>query len=198
MEQRKYKRFKANLLVGVKTLGTAKDMNNTLKATNISLGGIFLSTPYPFPKDTILELTLKLPGMEDTLKWKGIVRWVSNEPDNPGNGIEFIEFGHLNKEKLSQYIANEYVRDIVNMCENNKNYKNFLMLWNQYKNSKEFELSALLKFFNISKKEFDEIINYFYNLRMVDISNNKVKFISPSELPLLDEYIKKIEPKGSK
>ncbi len=194
MEQRKYKRFKANLLVRVKTLGVAKNIKNNLQASNISLGGIFLSTPYPFPKDTIVELTLKLPGTEDTVKLKGIVRWVSNQPENPGNGIEFVEVQQLDKEKLSKYISNEYVKDLLYMCENNKTYKDFLILWNKF-NNKEFDFSALSKFFNLTKEELDKIVEYFFNMKMVEMSGNKIKFVSPHELPALNEYIKKIEGK---
>ncbi|MFN7181271.1 MAG: PilZ domain-containing protein [Planctomycetota bacterium] len=195
MEQRKYKRFKANLLVGVKTLGTARDIDDTLKATNISLGGIFLSTPYPFPKNTIVELTLKLPGTEDTVKWKGIVRWVSNDVDNPGNGIEFIDFQSPDREKLSQYIANEYLKDLINKCEGNKIYRDFLILWNKYPN-KEFELSAILKFFNISQDELNKVIDYFCNMKMVETSGDRIKFTIPPELPALKDYLKKIEQKN--
>lgn len=193
IQQRRYKRFKTNLLVGIKTLGSAKESENTGKATNISLGGIFLSTIYPFPKDTILELTLKLPGTEETVKWKGIVRWVSNDPENPGNGIEFIEFGNTDKDKLASYISKEYIKELIKMCESKPAYKNFLLLWDKYR-GKEFEYTAIAKFLNLTQDEEEKLLQYFINLQMIEIKDKKIKFLPLNELPDLNEYIKRIKP----
>lgn len=193
-QQRRYKRFKTNLLVGVKTLGSAKEEEKAGQATNISLGGIFLSTIYPFPKNTIVELTVKLPGTagEETVKWKGIVRWVSNNPENPGNGIEFIEFGNIDKNKLTEYISKEYLKELISICESNKAYKDFLILWNKYK-GKEFEYSSILKFLGLDSSETEKLLEYFINLQMIEVKDKKIRFLVLNELPALHEYIKKIE-----
>lgn len=192
VQHRKYKRFKTNLLVGIKTLGSAKEGENTVQATNISLGGIFLSTIYPFPKDTIVELTIKLPGVEKTVKWKGIVRWSSNDPENPGNGIEFIEFENMDKTELTRYITREYLKELINICESNKTYKDFLILWNKYK-GKEFEYSTIIKFLNIDQSETEKLMQYFIDLQMIEVKDKKIKFLTLNELSGLNEYIKKIE-----
>ncbi len=194
-QQRKYKRFKTNLLVSIKALGSAKDIENTAQATNISLGGIFLSTIYPFPKDTILELTLKLPDSEKTVKFKGIVRWTSYDPENPGNGIEFIEFKSIDKTELASYITKEYLKELINTCESNKAYKDFLLLWNKYQ-GKEFEYSSILKFFNLDQSEMDKLLQYFINLQMIEIKDKKIKFLTLTELQGLSEYIKKLNLKS--
>jgi hypothetical protein len=193
IEQRKYRRFKTNLLVGVKAVGNAAvDTPQDLKATNISLGGIFLSTPYPFPQNTILELTLQLPGTNKTVKWKGIVRWVSTDPQNPGNGIEFIEMGNIDKDEITKLVSQEAIRELATKCESNKVYKDLLILWNRNK-GKSYEYSSLIKFFTLDKAEFDEIVNYFVQLKIFQISGSKIIFLPSPQIVGLEEYIKKIE-----
>ena len=62
--------------------------------TNISKGGTFISTNEPLDVGTEFAFKLDIPGVEEVLSLKGIVRWVVSVDDaderGPGMGIEFV------------------------------------------------------------------------------------------------------------
>ncbi len=64
---------------------------------NISRGGVYIQTDSPHPLGTEIDLEFALPGIEETIKAKGLVVWVHERAKTsissyqPGMGIKFKE-----------------------------------------------------------------------------------------------------------
>jgi len=71
---------------------------------NLSVGGMFIVTDRPLPKGTLLRMSFRLPGGEETIEATGQVRWAvqpsSSEPMRPGMGISFEELGDLDRARV--------------------------------------------------------------------------------------------------
>ena len=71
---------------------------------NISVGGMFIVTDRPLPKGTLLRMSFRLPGGEETIEATGQVRWAvqpsSSEPMRPGMGVSFEELGDLDRARV--------------------------------------------------------------------------------------------------
>ena len=62
--------------------------------TNLSRGGLFVTTPYPAPVGTLLTLSMGVPGMRVPASLTARVRWVRDTPDESGPagmGLSFEE-----------------------------------------------------------------------------------------------------------
>lgn len=79
---------------------------------DISIAGIFISTPEPHEPGTELNLALKT-GDTDFINIKGIVRWIKDELDNDDNeqktntlgmGIEFVGVNPVDMKKIEQLL----------------------------------------------------------------------------------------------
>jgi len=77
--------------------------------SNVSRGGIFLSTHNPLPVGTTLNLRFNLPDDHRTIKVTGKVVWINEiKPGkknlNPGMGIEFVDLSEKDKEAITLLI----------------------------------------------------------------------------------------------
>jgi uncharacterized protein (TIGR02266 family) len=96
----------------LKTLSISyKDKQSFLNAytSNISNGGLFISTGSPLAQDDVFLLKLQLPELSQPLKIKCKVAWVNKQEsgtDNrpPGMGVQFTEMNSEDKKTLSEYI----------------------------------------------------------------------------------------------
>lgn len=72
---------------------------------NISLGGVFIEMPAPFPKEfapVLLEFTI--PDPEETISCKGIVTRHGTSPEKkPGIGVE-MALNKTQSEHLAQFL----------------------------------------------------------------------------------------------
>jgi uncharacterized protein (TIGR02266 family) len=59
---------------------------------NINEGGMFVETESPPEPETLVQLQIRLPGLDEPLPVAGRVAWVSEGKEGapPGMGIEFI------------------------------------------------------------------------------------------------------------
>ncbi len=60
---------------------------------NVSEGGIFIATDETFAQGDILDFEVSFPGMFESIRTKGVVKWCrgAREPDEPaGIGVEFL------------------------------------------------------------------------------------------------------------
>lgn len=77
---------------------------------NISRGGIFLTTPEPLPEGSKLRLVFYLPDSSKEINIIGkVIHSLTREKamlrgQEPGMGIEFIDFSPSSKREISQYI----------------------------------------------------------------------------------------------
>jgi hypothetical protein len=95
-ERRKHPRFTASLPVEVHCEGSDTPLRCT--TSDISLGGCYIESLYPFPVGTILDLKLQLEG---TLLIQAKV--VTCYPQ-VGNGIQFVKILREDLEELSAFL----------------------------------------------------------------------------------------------
>ncbi|MBI4405895.1 MAG: PilZ domain-containing protein [Deltaproteobacteria bacterium] len=76
---------------------------------NISYGGCFIETPHPIDVDEKLDLVLPLPVplAVSVFKAQGEVRWVSNNPDLPGMGVQFQGLLGPDRNALYQFLRKQ-------------------------------------------------------------------------------------------
>lgn len=103
-ERRRHPRFKLNISVEVHAQ-LAQNVSDTpihCTTSDISLGGCYIESMYPFPVGTHLELKLQLEAQfEDTLLI--FARVVTCDPQF-GNGIEFVRMLPEDRQELSDFL----------------------------------------------------------------------------------------------
>lgn len=74
---------------------------------NVALGGVFIATDDPLPKDSLVEVEFRVDadGTPRTVRAKALVRWARSMFPPAGMGLEFIEFSGLGQEHLEDWIA---------------------------------------------------------------------------------------------
>jgi uncharacterized protein (TIGR02266 family) len=73
--------------------------------TNLSRGGIFLSTRNPLEAGTVIKLRFALPENGREIEVNGRVAWVNRfRPDglnmNPGMGVEFVDLADEDRQAI--------------------------------------------------------------------------------------------------
>ena len=71
---------------------------------NISIGGCFLSTQQPFSMGETVELAMILPTGQN-INATGIVRWVSNDGQFPGVGVQFTLLSERDKRMIERIVS---------------------------------------------------------------------------------------------
>ena len=71
---------------------------------NISIGGCFLSTQQPFSMGQTVELALILPTGQ-SINATSVVRWVSNDGDFPGVGVQFTLLSERDRRMIEQLVS---------------------------------------------------------------------------------------------
>lgn len=84
--QRKTARASIELKVEYKRLNTF--LSDYTK--NIGKGGTFIRTKSPLDVGTRFVFKLYVPGQAHPFELHGVVRWLRDEGDEPGMGIEFV------------------------------------------------------------------------------------------------------------
>lgn len=78
--------------------------------TDISAMGIFVQTKTPEPPGTRLNLRFSPPGADEPFELEGVVVWINPyrpgdiENLNPGMGIQFIDLGPGQRDKLTELV----------------------------------------------------------------------------------------------
>jgi uncharacterized protein (TIGR02266 family) len=78
--------------------------------TNINEGGMFVGTEEPHPVDTLVTLSIRLPGSDAPCEITGRVVWVREAADSEGPrgmGIEFETLDDVTRSRI-----NDLVRDL--------------------------------------------------------------------------------------
>lgn len=76
-------------------------------ARDVSLGGMFLATPYTFRPGTVLQLSFAIPGGESsgTVRARAVVRWRRWWRQPRGMGVQFVEIEGLGREQLTEWLG---------------------------------------------------------------------------------------------
>ncbi len=78
-------------------------------SSNVSDGGVFVTTPHHVEPGTMVTLKFKLPNRDEPLSLRGEVRWVQKDFDRerrkvPGFGAKFVDLVSEDRYKLFRYI----------------------------------------------------------------------------------------------
>ena len=75
--------------------------------TNINEGGMFVGTEHPHTIDTVVTLSVRLPGSPDPCEVTGRVVWIRHEPDAEGPrgmGIEFETLDDTTRTRINDLV----------------------------------------------------------------------------------------------
>src|SRR5262245_40099488 len=105
-DKRRFSRYRVRIAVDCST----KEMFVSNYVTNISRGGVFVSTDHPFPLHSEVALTLALPGSSGAIDVVGRVVWTYDirKADGrlvPGMGIRFLDLPANDRSRLEQYLG---------------------------------------------------------------------------------------------
>ncbi len=82
--------------------------------SDISTGGLFVATFKLIPVGTVIDLEFSMPGEDEPVKIKGVVRWIkdcsSGEHEQPGMGIEFLNISEEDKVRIERF---SQIRDFI-------------------------------------------------------------------------------------
>jgi len=125
IERRKYRRFKAKLLLAIVYQDEKGEINTqeSIFSEDISAGGLRIVLPFPLPKDKILDLKVFLFSDPIHLPAQGKVVWLDKEQglelvpvENKDKqkrelfwaGIEFINIDFFTQERILRWIKKEF------------------------------------------------------------------------------------------
>ncbi len=106
-ERRRYPRVPLSLLIQYR-FDTLEDFLAEY-ATNISMGGMFIGTEKPREEGSLIYLQFYLRNGAKLIEGLGkVVRVVSpDESDEPGMGIEFVNFNRESMKLVEQIVNNQ-------------------------------------------------------------------------------------------
>jgi acetylornithine/succinyldiaminopimelate/putrescine aminotransferase len=102
-ENRRYKRLKTNLITRVRK-SAKKGEILTSKIRDISSGGVFIESSYPYPIGSVIEVDFRLSATGLEIHALGVVRWVKKKLSVFGMGVEFIEVSTEHKTHIFNFI----------------------------------------------------------------------------------------------
>ncbi len=106
-ERRIFRRLAAGVRVRYQEMCLRRPERQYLKAVaeDVSLGGMFLATPHPFPEGTTVELEFH-PRDEAGMpvRAKAVVCWRRRWREPRGMGVRFVEFTALGARRLESWI----------------------------------------------------------------------------------------------
>ncbi len=73
------------------------------RAGNLSPGGLYLESPLPLPRGSVMMLEFQLPGDSAPIRCGGEVRSVKSG-DNPGMNIQFFELEDDAVQRISTFV----------------------------------------------------------------------------------------------
>jgi uncharacterized protein (TIGR02266 family) len=90
-------------------VGLQSDSNFYVGFTeNVSEGGLFVATYFAKPLGSRVEMAVRLPGREDPLVLRGIVRWVrdyaATSDGHPGMGIQFESLSEEDRKVVVAFL----------------------------------------------------------------------------------------------
>lgn len=107
--RRKFQRLDIHIKVSYKLLGSGKDPN-VFEGTvlNLSAAGIYVHTKYVFPLNSMLELSLGIPGQTKDLKADGRIVYLADKDIQPhiypGMGVAFSHLKAVDERTIIDFI----------------------------------------------------------------------------------------------
>jgi uncharacterized protein (TIGR02266 family) len=181
-ERRQYRRLDTNLVANIRTARSDDTQIREMSTiTNLSSGGVFITTPYPFPLGAFVEFDFAIPGSsEASIHVKGVVRWSNPSPPDPGMGIEFIEVTSGNRDQLQSYVDVRIVEEYVRPLTQTPAHQSLLRLYYR-KIGDSFAVDALALFLGMEREDLDSALVDFEGQGLVASASDKVSFLPPPD-----------------
>lgn len=104
IERRRFKRLPTALIASIRMRKPTQTEVLQIQIRNVSSGGVFIVTPFPFPISSLVEFDFNLPGQKEIVHVKGVVRWTQTQGPDTGMGIEFLEVTAESREVIQDYV----------------------------------------------------------------------------------------------
>ena len=75
---------------------------------NFSMGGMYIATEHPFPRESIVIVKFRLESRTKPLlpiQLRAVVRWVRQVTNPKGMGIEFLEFEGIDEGDFREWMT---------------------------------------------------------------------------------------------
>lgn len=179
-EGRRFKRLGANWIVRIRTQKPTDSsrirMNERIK--NISLGGVFIETSYPFPAGSFVEFDFNLPGHPDMIHARGIVKWVNDGryQDQPrGMGVEFVEVTTASQSAIEGFVETTPADNLLAPLLTTDDHKAILAFYKQ-KVGETFQVETLAKFTSIPPERLVPVLSDFAIFDLVSVQGPEIRF----------------------
>jgi len=182
-DKRKYKRLRTEFIGKIRTKRASAEevmeAQSTIRA--LSLGGVFITTPTPFPRGTMINLEFQLPGTKNKIKVEGIVRWTKDSETlaDTGMGIEFIKVLADSKETITKFIDKKMGESLEDLLKT-ENHTRLLKLFLR-KMGKTYEISILAEYLEMNTGGLKRILNDFEHLELFSIEGDSVIFADTAD-----------------
>ncbi len=103
---RQYRRIPAEITVAVKKRSASPAETGQIlsRIQDIGENGVFVSTDEPMPIGSIVELDFSLVKDGGRVHAFGLVRWLSEPPQTPGMGVQFVEVDEQGIRTLRDFV----------------------------------------------------------------------------------------------
>lgn len=186
-DKRRFKRLSTNLIAKIRQRRAGSDTRVSAAhthVTNISMGGVFIETPTPFSKDTIVELDFAIPEYADRIHATGVVRWSSASGQMKGMGIEFMEVSIAGKEAINGYIATRVSSEVMAAVTKTDAHKNLLKLYAR-KMGEVYPMNVLQSFLGLDLPSVAALLKDFEAQGLVKIDGNEARLLKAEDPQLL-------------
>jgi uncharacterized protein (TIGR02266 family) len=188
-DKRRFKRLSTSLIAKIRQRRASSDtriMAAHSHVTNISIGGVFIETPTPFSKDTIVELDFAIPGYADRIHATGVVRWSSASGQMKGMGIEFIEVSIAGKEAINGYIATRVSSEVMTAVTKTDAHKSLLKLYAR-KMGEIYPMDVLQSFLGMDLPSVVAVLKDFEAQGLVKIEGAEARLLKAEDPKLLQD-----------
>jgi uncharacterized protein (TIGR02266 family) len=189
-DKRKFKRLKTDWIVKIKSSQAPTEDLERIK--DVSLGGVFIETRYPFEIGRMVEFEFKIPGLAETLVARGVVRW-SNDgslPDQPlGMGIQFVELASAGVDRISTMVEIESPKEAtpISLLTKTPLHVRLLKFYHQRKGTDTYDVAVLAEFFQTGAESLAPVLKDFHSAGIIEYSLKKAKFLPVKSGKLKDE-----------
>lgn len=184
-DKRKYKRLSTSWIVRIRTRKPSESTRIRMdeRISNLSLGGVFIETRYPFRMGSLVEFDFNMPGHAHLIHAKGLVKW-SNDgslADQPvGMGIEFVEVSSDGREVIDAYIDRPVAQNLLGPLTGTPDHVALLYFY-RGKVGQSFKLDTLSGQIGIPHERLILVLSDFALYDLVGFSGDDVTLKSPAD-----------------
>jgi uncharacterized protein (TIGR02266 family) len=180
LDKRKFKRLSTSWIVRIRT---RKPTDTTRvrfdeRIRNVSLGGVFIETRYPFRVGSIVEFDFNMPGHPELIHAKGMVRWSNDGSmrEMPlGMGIEFLEVSSLARDAIHGYVEGQAGGDLLGPLTASEEHRALLKFYKQ-KLGQTFKLDGLSALLGMAHERLIALLSDFALYDLVGFQGDDVQF----------------------